>query len=77
MGGAGLCRVCLGFVYKIVEITVAGSNNGGGGVVGLLCMGWNRACSNLTVHFDLFLFFPCRIFLSVDGSHLRYIAFAL
>ena len=31
MGGAGLCR-------KIVEITAAGSNNGGGRVVGLLCM---------------------------------------
>ena len=31
-------------------------------------MGRNRAGSNFAVHFD---FFPCRIFLSVDGSHLR------
>ena len=28
---------CVGFVYKIVEITAASSNNGGGRVVGLLC----------------------------------------
>ena len=60
---------CVGFVYKIVEITTASSNNGGGRVVGLLCMGRNRAGSNLAVHFDFF--FPCRIFLSVDRSHLR------
>ena len=45
VGGAGLCRV----VYKIVEITAASSNNGGGRVVGLLCMGRNRAGSNLAV----------------------------
>ena len=51
---------CVGFVYKIVEITAGSSNNGGGGVVGLLCMG--RAGSNLAVHFDFFLFFfPCPI----------------
>ena len=60
---------CVGFVYKIVEITAASSNNGGSRVVGLLCMGRNRAGSNLAVHFDFF--FPCQIFLSVDRSHLR------
>ena len=60
---------CVGLVYKIVEITTASSNDGGGRVVGLLCMGRNRAGSNLAVHFDFF--FPCRIFLSVDRSHLR------
>ena len=32
---------CVGFVYKIVEITAASSNNGGDRVVGLLCMGRN------------------------------------
>ena len=55
---------CVGFIYKIVEITAASSNNGGGRVLGLLCMGRNRAGSgsNLAVHFDFFLFFPCRIF---------------
>ena len=52
----------------VVEITAIGSNNGGGRVIGLLCMGRNGAGSNLAVHFD---FFPCRIFLSVDRSHLR------
>ena len=62
---------CVGFVYKIVEITAASSNNGGGRVVGLLSMGRNRAGSNLAVLFDFFLFFPCRFFLSVDRSHLR------
>ena len=41
-------------MYKIVEIMAASSNNGGGRVVGLLCMGWNRAGSNLAVHFDFF-----------------------
>ena len=70
LGGLGLG--CVGFVYKMVEITAASSNNGGGRVVGLLCMGRNRAGSNLAVHFHFFfLFFPCRIFLSVDRSHLR------
>ena len=44
----------VGFVYKVVEITAASSNNGYGRVLGLLCMGWNRADSNLAVHF----FFP-------------------
>ena len=44
---------CVGFVYKIVEITTASSNDGGR-VVGLLCMGRNRAGSNLAVHFDFF-----------------------
>ena len=62
---------CVGFVYKIVEITAAGSNNSGGRVVGLLCMGCNRTGSNLAVHFDFFSFFPCQIFLSVDRSHLH------
>ena len=62
---------CVGFIYKnlIVEITAASSNNGGGRVVRFLCMGLNRAGSNLAVRFDFF--FPCRIFLSVDRSHLR------
>ena len=48
---------CVGFASKIVEITTASSNNGGGRVVGLLCMGRNRVDSNLAIHFDLFLFF--------------------
>ena len=48
---------CVGFVYKIVEIMAVGSNNSGGRVAGLLCMGRNRAGSNLAVHFDFFLFF--------------------
>ena len=48
---------CVGFVYKIVEITAASSNNGGGRVVGFLCMGRNRAGSNLAVHF-----FPIEFF---------------
>ena len=51
---------CVGFVYKIVEITAGSSNNGGGRVVGLLCMGRNRAGSNLTVHFNFF--FPVDFF---------------
>ena len=59
---------CVGFFYKIVEITAASSNNGGGQVVGLLCMGRNRAGSNLAIHFDFF--FPVE-FLSVDRSHLH------
>ena len=45
----------VGFVYKIVEIIAASSDNGGGPVLGLLCMGRNRAGSNLAVHFDSFL----------------------
>ena len=49
---------CVGFVYKIVEITAASSsNNGCGRVLRLLCMGQYRAGSNLAVHFDFFLFF--------------------
>ena len=51
---------CVGFVYKIVEITTTSSNDGGGRVVGLLCMGRNRAGSNLAVHFDFF--FPVEFF---------------
>ena len=63
---------CVGFDYKTVEITAASSNIVCGRVPGLLCMGRYRAGSNLAVHFDFFLFFPCRIiFLSVDRSHLR------
>ena len=53
MGGAGLC-IHVGFIYKIVEITTASSDNGGGRVLGLLCMGRNRVGSNLTVHLKLF-----------------------
>ena len=48
---------CVGFVYKIVEITTASSNDVCGRVLGLLCMGRYRAGSNLAVHFDFFLFF--------------------
>ena len=47
----------VGFVYKIVEIMAASSNNGCGRVLGLLCMGWNRAGSSLAVHFEIFSFF--------------------
>ena len=49
MGGAGW----------VVEITAINSDNGGGRVLGLLCVEWNRAGSNLAIHFH---FFPCRIF---------------
>ena len=46
---------CVGFVYKIVEITAASSNNGGGRVLGLFNMyGRNKTGSNLAVHFDFF-----------------------
>ena len=48
---------CVGFVYKIVQITPASSNNGGGRVLGLLCIGRNREGLNLAVHFDFFFFF--------------------
>ena len=50
----GLDYVTVGLVYKIVEITAASSDNGGVPVLGLLCVGRNRAGSNLAVHFDLF-----------------------
>ena len=40
-------------------------------MLGLLSMGRNGVGSNLAIHFDFFLFFPCQIFLSVDRSHLR------
>ena len=53
----GLAMGCVGFIYKIVEITAASSNNGCGRVLGLLCMGRNRAGSNLAVHFDFFFIF--------------------
>ena len=45
---------CVGFVYKIVEIMAASSNGGGGRVLGLLCVEWNRVDSNLAVHFHFF-----------------------
>ena len=61
---------CVGFVYKIVEITAVSSNNSGSGVLGLLCMGRNRAGSNLAMHFDFFSLSNFSI-LSVDRSHLR------
>ena len=51
---------CVGFVYKIVEKTAVGSSNGGGRVVGLLCMGRNGAGSNLAVHFSFL--FPVEFF---------------
>ena len=77
MGGLGLgCEwlaglvweglSCVGFIFKIVEIMAASSNNGCGRVLGLLRMGRNRVGLSLAVHFDFFLFFPCQIFLSVD-----------
>ena len=37
----------VGFVYKIVEITGASSNNGGGRELGLLCMGRFESCRTL------------------------------
>ena len=52
LGGQGLG--CVGFVYKIVEITAASSDNGGGRVLGLMCVERNGANSNLAVHFDFF-----------------------
>ena len=45
---------CVGFVYKIVEIMAVNSDNGGGRVLGLLCVERNGVGSNLAVHFDLF-----------------------
>ena len=48
---------CVGFVCKVVEITVVSSNNNGGGVLELSCMGQNGAGSNIAVHFDFFSFF--------------------
>ena len=62
---------CVGFVYEIVEITAASSNNGGGRVLGLLCMGQNRVGFESCRTLRLFSFFPYRIFLRVDKSHLR------
>ena len=56
---------CVGFVYKIVEIMAGNSNNGGGRVVGLLCMG---GIERVQIYpYTLNFFFPCRIFLSVDS----------
>ena len=61
LGDLGLgCEWLAGLVYKIIEITAASSNNGCGRVVELLCMGRNRAGSNLAVHFDFF--FPVKFF---------------
>ena len=48
----GLC--CVGFVYKIIEIMAANSDNSGGRVVGLLCVERNRAGSDLAVHLNFF-----------------------
>ena len=45
---------CVVFVYKIVEITAISSNIGGGRVLGLLCVEWNKADSDLAVHFHFF-----------------------
>ena len=50
---------CVGFVYKIVEITAASNDDRGGRVLGLLCVGWNRAGSNLGIHFDFFFLSKC------------------
>ena len=36
------------------------SNNGGGRVLGLMCVKWNGVGSNLAVHFNFF--FPCLSF---------------
>ena len=54
---------CVGFVYKIIEITAVSNNIGGGRVLGLLCVEWNRADSDL-VHFHFF-FVPVKLFLSL------------
>ena len=62
---------CVGFAYKIVEIIVVSSDNGGGRVLGLLCVKQNGAGSNLAVHFDFF--FPVESFGSL---YLRLIPFA-
>ena len=48
---------CVGFVYKIVEITAASSNNGGGRVLEFLCMGRNRAGFESCCALRLFSFF--------------------
>ena len=48
---------CVGFVC---EIAAASSDNGGGRVLGLMCMEGIGAGSNLAMHFDFFC--PCRIF---------------
>ena len=59
---------CVGFVYKIVEITAASSNNGGGEWLGsYICMG---GMEWVQIFPYTLIFFPCRIFLSVDRSHL-------
>ena len=55
----------VGFVYKIVEITAASSDNGSGQVLGLLCVERNGADSSLAVHV-----FPVELFLSFGSSHL-------
>ena len=43
---------CVGFVYKIVEITATSGDNGGGRMLGPLCMERNGAGSNLAVQYD-------------------------
>ena len=45
---------CVGFVYKIVEITAASSGNGGGRVLGFLCVEQHGGGSNLAVRFTFF-----------------------
>ena len=70
---AGLVREglsCVGFVHKIVEITAASSNNGGGQVLGLLCVGWNRLEWVQILLYTLF-FSLVEFFLSVGSSHLH------
>ena len=63
MGEAGL-QTLAGLVSRVVyEITRAISNNGGGRVLGLLCVEQNEVDSNLAPHFD---FFPCPIFSSLS-----------
>ena len=49
MGGLG----CVGFVYKIVEITAASSNNGGGRVLGLLCVEADKCNFPHDAHFRM------------------------
>ena len=56
----------LEFAYNCWNIGCS-SDNGGGQVLGLLCVEWNGAGSNLAVHFNFF--FPVEYFLSSGSSY--------
>ena len=66
LGGQGLG--CEWFMYKIVEISAASGNNGGGRVLGFMCVEQNGTSSNLAVYFDVF--YPVEFFLCFGSSHL-------